>query len=196
VRCLSKGLQKLLRQIQLLFRTLRGKLLGQQRDRRWRNHSQGKLLAVSPKLPLSWVLPGRLAVGPLPKPGDEAALQEAGVRVILSLCAELEGTLPEVIRHNFECYRYVLPDSHYPEKMTLEQLTEVVDLVTEVLEERAPLYIHCLAGMERSPTVCIAYLCRAQKQELWETMAWFKQIHPPTMLSDSQFHLLRSWSGL
>ncbi len=38
--------------------------------------------------------------------------------------------------------------------------------------------MHCLAGIERSPTVCIAYLCRYHNLEIWEATNWLKEIHP------------------
>lgn len=144
-------------------------------------------------IPIRWVLPGKLAVGGFPGGGDGIELTRGGIRSILSLCDEWEGILPESIVQNFECLRFPLPDSRYPDPIEPEQLVTVVNLIHRRLENRFPVYVHCLAGVERSPTVCIAYLCRHCNLELWEAVNWLKQVNPRSSPASVQTFALRQF---
>jgi atypical dual specificity phosphatase len=142
---------------------------------------------------ISWVIPKKLAVGSLPKIGVGDELLKANIKVVFSLCSELEGTLPDDISQNFKCLRLVLPDRHYTTELTVEQLAQAVEIVRKHLENDLPVYVHCLAGIERSPTVCIAYLCRYQNLKLWEAVSWLKQVHPRSMPSTSELRVIREF---
>lgn len=142
---------------------------------------------------IHWALGGKLAVAAFPQPGDADELLKANIKVVLSLCSELEATLPEDITENFKCLRLVLPDRYYKEQITVEQLTEAVALVREQIENGLPVYVHCLAGIERSPTVCIAYLCKYHNMELWEALNWLKQVHPPAQPNASGLRAIREF---
>jgi protein-tyrosine phosphatase len=142
-------------------------------------------------LSVDWVIPNKLAVGRLPQTGDGEQLTKAKIKVVLSLCSEQEGVLPEEISQNFQCFRLVLPDRHYSTNMTAEQLAKAVNIVYESIQNQLPIFVHCLAGIERSPTVCIAYLCKYHKMELWEAANWLKQVHPNSLPNDSELRAIR-----
>lgn len=142
---------------------------------------------------MSWILPGKLAIGSLPKPGDGVELLKSNIKVVLSLCSELEGILPNDITENFSCLRLVLPDRYYQTELTAEQVAQAVAIVHENIQNGLPIFVHCLAGVERSPTVCIAYLCRYQNLDLWEAVNWLKQIHPGSMPTTSGLRAIREF---
>lgn len=144
---------------------------------------------------ISWIIPGKLALGGLPQPGDGQRFESVNIKVVLSLCAEVEGRLPVDIAQNknFICLRHVLPDRHYTTPLNARQLAIAVDLVHQCFERQVPVYVHCLAGIERSPTVCIAYLCRYHNLELWEATNWVKQVHPASMPNESQIRAVREF---
>jgi len=148
---------------------------------------------LRPRTVVTWVIPGKLAVGGSPRPGDSVALAQAGIKVIFSLCAECEEVLPEDVTQSFHCLRLVLPDSHYKSEIKSSQLTAAIDIVQHSIDNQLPIYVHCLAGIERSPTVCIAYLCQSQHLELWEALNWLKQCHPPSMPTESQLRVVRQY---
>lgn len=79
----------------------------------------------SPK-PLRWILPHRLAVGPIPDKTMENDLAQSGIKAILTLCDETEGQLPAHISDRFQWQRFVLPDSHYEAKMKPCELYEAI----------------------------------------------------------------------
>ncbi len=148
---------------------------------------------LTPPAPnFSWVIPAKLAVGGFPRSQDLIHLSQAGIRSILTLCAEQEGTLPEETPHQFACQRFVLPDSRYEHSLQVGQISQAVALLHQHLEQH-PVYIHCLAGMERSPIVCIAYLCQYQKLQLWQASHWLQQVHPPTQPTSEQMRVLRAF---
>lgn len=142
---------------------------------------------------LSWVIPGKLAVGGLPIQGDEATFAENGIQAVLSLCDTCEGKLPISIQQGFECRQLTLPDSHYAYALEVKQIAEAVELIQQSIQNQIPVYVHCLAGVERSPTICAAYLCRYYNLELWEAINWLKQAHPNSMPTTAQVQVLREF---
>ncbi|MCS6813466.1 MAG: dual specificity protein phosphatase family protein [Cyanobacteria bacterium] len=165
-----------------LQRQLRGKPSGRRpaRERRSLTH-------------VDWVLPGKLAVGASPQPGDSAILRQAGIQVVFSLCGASEESLPRDVEEQFRCLRLVLPDSRYKREIKPSQLHAALDIIHHSVQNQLPIYVHCYAGVERSPTVCIAYLCKYHNLELWEALNWLKQVHPATMPQESQLKAVRNY---
>lgn len=143
--------------------------------------------------PLDWVIPGKLAVGGLPQPGDRDRFKQANIQVILSLTAPMEADLPPDVAASFRCARVALPDSRYEAQLRVERLAKAVDLVHRSLSQQLPTYVHCLAGIERSPLVCVAYLCRYHQLDLWEAVNWLKQVRPCAAPSMAQLQVLQAW---
>jgi predicted protein tyrosine phosphatase len=150
-------------------------------------------LTHPPHLPLHWILPNQLAVGRLPKLGEGAALAQANIKTIVSLCAPSEGLLPDDIAQNFRCVRFILPDSQFYLGLQVNHLQTAVELIHQAIQQREPVYVHCLAGMERSPTVCIAYLCRYHQLELWEAINYVKQAHSRAMPTETQIQTVKEF---
>ena len=141
--------------------------------------------------PLRWILPHRLAVGPIPDETIETHLTQSGIKAILTLCDETEGTLPSKISDRFQWQRFVLPDSHYEVKMKSSELHKALQYLRATLSQDLPTYVHCLAGMERSPTVCVSYLCLYEKMPLWEALNWVKQCNPRTSITPEQLQVIQ-----
>lgn len=148
---------------------------------------------------LFWVIDNRLAVGPLPTEATQTVLLDAGIQSILTLCGEAEGTPPETLRQSVQWNRWVLPDSHYDYPLTIELLRPAIDFVRQSILDKRAIYVHCFAGIERSPTVCVAYLCVYEQMQPWEALNWLKQTNPRTGLTSEQVkvvnELVRSTKG-
>jgi atypical dual specificity phosphatase len=142
---------------------------------------------------LDWVIPGKLAVGAMPQTRLTQTLIEHRIKVILSVCQENEGRLPKAIRQGFRCLRVPLTDSRSPHPLDAVGLGEAVDLIQWNINKRMPVYIHCLAGMERSPTVCLAYLCRYQHFDLIDALGWLRHVHPATRITGAQLTTVRHY---
>jgi len=114
---------------------------------------------------LSVILPD-LLVGEYPMPDDAAWLRAAhGVNAVFSLqddadlaskglrLRELEDAYRE---HGLRFHRIPVPDC---DNDTLAaRLNESVTLLRALFADGARVYLHCNAGMNRAPTIAIAYL--------------------------------------
>jgi atypical dual specificity phosphatase len=140
---------------------------------------------------LKWVIPGQLAIGSFPNASTYPLLLQAGIQTILTLCTEAEGILPPAFLQTFKCIHYPLADSHMDTTIQIDQLQQAVNLVHQSLSAQRPLYIHCLAGIERSPTVCAAYLCLHHHIQPWEALQWLRQVNPRTRLIESQIQVIQ-----
>ncbi|MEB3214356.1 MAG: dual specificity protein phosphatase [Leptolyngbyaceae bacterium] len=143
--------------------------------------------------PIHWVLPQQLAVGRLPKATDTQALVKSNIQAIVALCSETEGQWPTDLDQNFYCRRIVIPDSHYSAILQSSHLATVIDHLHDCIESQLPVFVHCLAGIERSPTVCAAYLCRHRNYTLWESLSWLKQVHPNSLPTEQQIQAIREY---
>lgn len=142
---------------------------------------------------IDWVIPGKLALGSFPRSPLAVTLTEHRIKVILSVCPESEGQLPKVIRQGFRCLRVPLTDSRSVLPLDPFDLGEAVDLIQWNLNKQLPVYVHCLAGIERSPTVCLAYLCRYQQFDLLDALGWLRHVHPATRITGAQLSSVRHY---
>ena len=62
--------------------------------------------------------------------------------------------------------------------MTSAMLDQAINAALDLYRSGAPLYLHCWAGMERSPLVAIGLLCRAESLNLFEALAQVRSQHP------------------
>ncbi len=150
--------------------------------------------AAASRHAIDWVLPGRLATGAFPKASAQPVLLEAGIQTIITLCNKREGVLSPEISQTFQCFYQPLPDSHYTKLLEVEQLEQAVVLLKQCLDNNRRVYIHCLAGVERSPSVCIAYLCRYHHVEVWEALHWMKQVHANTRPTPEQIKIIQKFT--
>jgi atypical dual specificity phosphatase len=148
--------------------------------------------AQTAKVAFRWIVDRQLAVGPIPDATLHEQLLNAGFKSILTLCDAAEGNLYSEVPNNFNWQRLVLPDSHYEEALVADHLAQAVAIVHQAITEAAPIYVHCLAGMERSPSVCVSYLCLHQGMEVWEALNWVKQRNSRTSISPSQVQAIQA----
>ena len=139
---------------------------------------------------LDWVLVQELAVGPAPRAERHLErLTEAGVTAVLSLCSEQEAPPPAGLESRFECRRLVLPDHRVERLPELAQLEQALEALAE-LRAKGPVYVHCVAAMERSPLVCLAWLVRRHGLTSQRALDYLMQVHPGTNPLPGQLALL------
>ena len=139
---------------------------------------------------LDWVLVQELAVGPAPRAERHLErLTEAGVTAVLSLCSEQEAPPPAGLESRFECRRLVLPDHRVERLPELAQLEQALEALAE-LRAKGPVYVHCVAAMERSPLVCLAWLVRRHGLTPQRAIDYLMQVHPGTNPLPGQLALL------
>ena len=139
---------------------------------------------------IDWVLVDQLAIGPAPRAERHLhRLREAGIRCVLSLCAPDEATPPAGLVERFLTSRYVLPDHRAGRLPTLEELKTALERLAE-LQQHGPVFVHCVAAMERSPLVCLAWLVRQHRMTPERALDYLMQQHPGTNPLPGQLALL------
>lgn len=116
----------------------------------------------------------RLLVGTLPQSSHdvETLRKEEGVTAVLNL--QTDGDLRmygfaeplESLYAGSSVKLCRMPVRDFDESDLQERLPECVAVLDELLKEGHTVYLHCTAGVNRSPTVAIAYLYRHLGWEL------------------------------
>ena len=142
------------------------------------------------KFTFNWVLTNELAIGKAPK-NDIALekLKKEKIKTVISLCSEEESRLAENIQNLFDCKRIILPDHKSGRYPSIEELIKVLDLI-EKLKSNGPIFVHCVAAMERSPLVCMGWLIREHGLGTLEALEYMMQIHKGTSPLQGQLDLL------
>ena len=137
-----------------------------------------------------WVCLNKLAIGPAPRKQDHFnILFESGIQSIFTLCDEKDTLIPESQKLRFSCKRITLPDHRSNRDPLVNELIEAINLL-RVLTNKSIVYVHCLAAIERSPLICIAWLVLEQQLSFQEALEYMKEVHPETNPLPSYFHVM------
>ena len=140
---------------------------------------------------IDWVLTNDLAIGPAPRADRHLQrLKDAGIQAVLSLCSAEEAQPPQGFTDQFQCQRIVLPDHRSPEVLTLHQLNSSLLALSE-LRYLGPVFVHCVAAVERSPLICMAWLVQEHHLSPTEALDYLMQVHPGTNPLPKQLSLLK-----
>lgn len=143
-----------------------------------------------PRFRMTWVLRDRLALGPAPRAMRHLErLRSEGVKAVLSLCSLAEAPVPEELTQWFATARVVLPDHRAGRPPTPQELHQALEALAALLQA-GPVYVHCLASMERSPLVCLAWLIRERGLTRLEALDYLSQQHVGTNPLPEQLDVL------
>lgn len=139
---------------------------------------------------IDWVLANELAIGPAPRAERHLdRLEDHGLRAVLSLCSETEAPPPPQLTTRFTCARLVLPDHRAARLPDQDELKAALEALAD-LRSRGPVFVHCVAAMERSPLVCLAWLVSRHGQTPQAALDYLMQVHPGTNPLPGQLKLL------
>ena len=139
---------------------------------------------------LDWVLVQELAVGPAPRAVRHLdRLSAEGIVGILGLCSEQEAPPPVGLSSRFVTKRLVLPDHRCDRLPELSELEGALAALAE-LRSHGSVYVHCLAGIERSPLVCLGWLVQQHRLTPQRALDYLMQVHPGTNPLPGQLALL------
>jgi hypothetical protein len=140
---------------------------------------------------LTWLLNNELAVGTAPCHVDDLHwLESLGVRSVVSLCEVEEAPPPDGMAERFRCIRLPLPDHRHDCPPSIDQLEEVLVALTRLCPQ-GPVYLHCVAGVERSPLAAMAWLIHSRGMGWQDALDYVQQIHPGTSPLPEQLAVLR-----
>ena len=141
---------------------------------------------------LSWVLVEELALGAAPRrPEHLDRLEAAGITAVLSLCSTEEAPPAASLQQRFRCRRLVLPDASSGQCPSPKALQAAVAEL-EALLPGGPVYLHCLAGLERSPLVAMAWLMQQRGLGFNAAFDYLREVHPGCRPRVEQLALLRA----
>lgn len=140
------------------------------------------------KLRYSWILPGELAVGE--RPDRLSELHSLGFSAALSLQEDHESGPEDDSPTCFQWKRVPIPDGIWGGVPTISQLHQAVEVIRKFLDGGDRTYVHCLAGVGRSPLACMAYLGRYRNVGLGEAIRRVSMSHLPTNPSGGQLSIL------
>jgi hypothetical protein len=140
---------------------------------------------------IDWVLVDELAIGPAPRAERHLyRVAEAGVRSVLSLCSEQEAPPPPGLCDYFPSARLGLPDHRAGRLPEPAELNAALALLAQLHQEHGALFVHCVAAMERSPLVCLAWLVQRHRLTPERALDYLMQVHPGTNPLPGQLALL------
>ena len=140
---------------------------------------------------VDWVLIDEIAIGPAPRHTRHLdQLQELGIQGVLSLCSEAEARPPQGLSDLFITRRFVLPDHRAGRLPEIDELKEALAHLSE-LSSQGPVYVHCVAAMERSPLVCLGWLVKEHNLSPESALDYLMQQHPGTNPLPGQLSLLK-----
>jgi hypothetical protein len=141
---------------------------------------------------IDWVLVDELAIGPAPRAERHLSrLAEAGVRAVFSLCSEQEAPPPPGLRECFPSARLVLPDHRAGRLPEPAELNAALELLAQLQQQHGAVFVHCVAAMERSPLLCLAWLVQRHRLTTDQALDYLMQIHPGTNPLPGQLALIR-----
>ena len=139
---------------------------------------------------IDWVSINHLAIGPAPKKLVHLEqIKKKGIRNILTLCSEKECKLPVEINKLFNQSIIYLPDHKANRDMEIKEFNQALDELEKLLKT-APVFIHCVAAIERSPLVCIGWLVKYKNLSLNNALDYMMQAHPGTNPLAKQLNLI------
>lgn len=124
------------------------------------------------------IVNGKLLVGSRPQDErDVEQLKKLGVTAVLSLQSDTDLSRTGLswaalwrlqVERGLEVHRHSITDFN-PQDL-IEKLEESVDILDDLASRHERVYVHCTAGVNRSPTICIAWLFMRQGRTVSEAM--------------------------
>ena len=90
--------------------------------------------------------------------------------------------------------RCSLPDHRDQEPLRAEHLREAINEARWLLSNAKPMYLHCLAGQERSALLAVALVKEQRNLSLLDALLWVRQRHPPASPLYRHLELLETLS--
>ena len=141
----------------------------------------------------NWVLFNELAVSSAPSKEENLEyIFKEGIKSIFTLCSEDEIILPKNISHQFFHRRLILPDHSYKINLKIDDITKALDILEELIG-KGPVLVHCYAGIERSPLICIAWLIKNKSLDINDALRYLMEVNPGTNPLPKQINLLKEF---
>lgn len=160
----------------MLFNWLARQGRHQENKKKSSAHRDGQ---TRPVFNYSWIITGKLAIGPMPRSiEDWELLEKSGIKKRFSCCYAEEhifAPLPEGWKSSGVC----LPDHRAQEHLTVDNLVFALKKAINFIDkDNNPVYLHCFAGQERSALLATGIVSLTENKDLFESLAWVRQCYP------------------
>lgn len=140
---------------------------------------------------IDWIVENELAIGLSPQKRENIELlNNNNIKYILSLCHQDESKHHKDLQSFFQVENVVLPDHRSESNVKKEELMAVINKL-ESLVKLGPVFIHCHAGKERSPLVCIGYMMKKYNLSIEESLDYVMSKHKGTNPLGIQLQVLK-----
>ena len=138
------------------------------------------------------MLVDELAIGPAPRePRHLERLADGGIQAVFSLCGQEEAPPPPDLGRRFAHQRLVLPDHRSGRPPQGDELQAALQQLHRLHEQHGAVFVHCVAAMERSPLLCLAWLVQQHHLTPARALDYLMQVHPGTNPLPKQLALLQ-----
>lgn len=145
-----------------------------------------------------------LYIGSAPRSGEDAGYlkQNWGITAVLSLQTDadlsVDGLRWEQVQGWYAAAGIVaerVPIEDFSSHALVARMEDAVEALRRLVSTGATVYLHCTAGINRSPTIAIAYLCRVQGLPVVQALAEVRAQRPRVLPYEEVLALLRQSSG-
>ena len=141
----------------------------------------------------NWVLFNELAISSAPSKEENLEyIYKEGIKSIFTLCSEEEINLPSDINKQYFHRRLILPDHSYKIKLKNDDIKKALEIMNELIGKGSVL-VHCYAGVERSPLICIAWLMQSKGLDIDDSLRYLMEVNPGTNPLPQLLNLLRKF---
>lgn len=140
----------------------------------------------------SWILSGKLAIGPMPRSKSHwDQLEFDGFQNRFSCCYPSEHLFTP-IPESWNSKEVSLPDHRLQNELTEDILFLALEEANHMLRVLdGPLYLHCFAGQERSTLMATGLVCISDQKKFFDGLDYVRQCHKKAKPLYSHLELLQ-----
>jgi hypothetical protein len=138
-----------------------------------------KDLIRHPSITYGWIITGRLVIGSMPKTKEDwILLENLGITKRFSCCYPKEHIFSPIPSH-WQSLEFSLPDHRIQENLSAEKLQQALQAAVSFMndDDDRPIYLHCLAGQERSCLLAVGIVCLSTNRNVFEGLEWVRQCY-------------------
>ncbi len=151
-------------------------------------------------LPRMYWINDKVAGGCIPLKDDYQKLRNLNIKIIISLVEDWEYeyyadmSIDDVYRIvenlDMKIYRYPTKDGYSPDEYTLLDICKKIE---KSIQDGYRVYVHCVGGLGRTPTVLSAYLIYSNNLECEEALRIMMNINPDMSITEDQYYALKTF---